>query len=1282
MDIQFRNRYGKNFSHRGYKTQKDEKERITKSSYLNIWEEIPSFKDINLLFVLSKIVVFLGIITFIILYIFFLTRNLIFALVGPLIFGIILFMIFCDNLFVVEILSGRRYGKIDLFSGFEFWKTTDDVYTIYLSNTKDLMHTGIRIYKIAVIPENIQPNLNHLIKSLWNAEIPFTYQVVQNPIVQERSQTVQIEIFFALSYYETGILTQTKLSKIRDALEEFSYTFKSICIANLAHFKIDLLGGNKLLEAIQTFLLGSSVEIPNEKQIRNETPPNNVLAFLKGIMILSFLLYLDFIMLSSVDFLIIILFNVIIIAVVFGLYWREAVFYISHLLFIREEKEPISYFHNLNLYRLKGLKDYLFLYIENKYLVGIGLLRLEYTTPPQFTSDGYFLAHPDKFFRSMVNRKLPYTYTLVNSPLSYENFEKASLDYLGEFPKQLLLQRETEAGREEWMQMRGGIWRMSNLFSIQEVQYTKTLSDTVIEKMVKQLDLKIKEFINIYKSNFTNYHLKLLTNRHMIPAMRTILLKSKFFRLAGTHLDYSIVQGKTLMNLCEIANEFKKGVETRVAAEFNSPLHIENEIIIGQTINTEFLEREIPAGFTVDQMKNLLITNGSSKDRKALLLTIGMELIRNKVPSIIFDFSGAFTRLLTYFQDSEYEDQILHFKLGKNFQINPLETDIFNDKKDKRYDDLLIDAWGMCFKENSRAIQTFKQYLQKFREEGRTDLSAIALEIETSKDYQKSPYADSILSLLKDFTEDAIYVPNLEDEKKEMEIKPHEFIQRKETVILDLSLLRDLEQKVFLSSVIFAKIIHYIEQYSNYHEKIFLFPNADILFDNWYLEKSNHLRYGKVNKFLEPLFQSGFGFVITANQIRHLHPNAMTYFRNIISFRAVDKRDISSLKNLMNLSELHGVGYYSKSRKDSYQVDFLTNLHKKEALVRRHDYNQPYPIEIEDKIVHLPKMRYIDILDHMKRNGYNLRNIENRILSGANRTLFETHFQNYIIFLEEIITFFTILGRLDKVGNLYKAKIKEELLKLIYPRAKERFQNDAVMIREARDRLFDIFLRYNYIVEDHPRRASGSQSIRTSYAVGPQYKESLDDYYKSRDNTPLDVSVETVEKESEMDYELEEVFSSDDSNDLDFSKNISQQFSKKELEERFKNLLITDFFYDLSQVNLKLKRQKYRDVLLLEREALRKFFITFYCNFHPHQAKDLSNISVEKAIDFIDKFLDLPVTKSQMIKLVDSLDVEVEAQNNRNQIITENFEKLLHFFHSLYGYFRKNQNSDRQRRGI
>ncbi|GAG81279.1 unnamed protein product [marine sediment metagenome] len=47
----------------------------------------------------------------------------------------------------------------------------------------------------------------------------------------------------------------------------------------------------------------------------------------------------------------------------------------------------------------------------------------------------------------------------------------------------------------------------------------------------------------------------------------------------------------------------------------------------------------------------------------------------------------------------------------------------------------------------------------------------------------------------------------------------------------------------------------------------------------------------------------------------------------------------------MNLESLHGVGYYSTSRNEGYQARYIGNMKEDEAVVKRGDIYQTFPVK-------------------------------------------------------------------------------------------------------------------------------------------------------------------------------------------------------------------------------------------------------------------------------------------------------------------------------------------------
>ncbi|GAH01537.1 unnamed protein product, partial [marine sediment metagenome] len=255
-----------------------------------------------------------------------------------------------------------------------------------------------------------------------------------------------------------------------------------------------------------------------------------------------------------------------------------------------------------------------------------------------------------------------------------------------------------------------------------------------------------------------------------------------------------------------------------------------------------------------------------------------------------------------------------------------------------------------------------------------------------------------------------------------------DFINTNKTVIIDLSIITDLPKLVFVAFLIISKIIHFLKRNSEYVERYIFIPHIDMFFRSFNIERNND--YGKIYKFLDPLIEKGFGLLFGANQMYYLHPNLVKYFNNIVTFRTTDKRDIGALINRMNLQEMHGTGIYSRSRKETYQIQYLESMKSQEAIVKRSDIYQAFPVcfdwnDIKDRTL----MDNEEIIAYMDRQGYNLRDTERIILDQIKKTIFEKDLGMYSGYITEVKKFLESIGTLDQIGNLYEKKLKKELKK-------------------------------------------------------------------------------------------------------------------------------------------------------------------------------------------------------------------------------------------------------------
>ncbi|KKM76806.1 hypothetical protein LCGC14_1376440, partial [marine sediment metagenome] len=999
---------------------KPEEDSDESKNYLDIWQKNPAYKDVSNTFSNVKLFSFMGIILFVASVTLILTSDFYFSS-GLAVFLFITFIItFHKDFYLFErgfTYLFRNFAEINPFENFKFYTLEDDPATLLIINKKDMVTIASRIFKVEVLAAgNIRPTINQFLYALDESKIPYSYQVVQKPIIKldeththDKKQILYIRklstnninsyrthIYFSVYCTEKGTLSLSKLNNLLNTIILYSRDLKSNFSVNFHHTKISLLkrkdnksknkGGEEddkddLISAVRTLIYGRPIKLANN----NET---NSISFIKFFNVLFRFIFIGFIigLVSSI----LLQFKVplfYILGVDFGvvclvifLWWRELLFFFTKLCIRRYNLAQINPFSDVRFYRFKKVRDSFYVHINDVLLLGIKMFNLSSAIQPSF-------AMPDKFFRAMNNQKTPFIYTLNAVPIEKKEFttkctkqlNEKTVDELegiiftkfdGEEPPPKYKNPDIEY--LNWMERRTGIWKTSITISTSSYQFTNTSTINELKQYIYELENELyynaKNMGKVFQKNFKKFSLTPLRSQLLISGFRSECFKNSKFRLSGTHLRYLYFQGKKLVEFTNIVNEFRKGLDTRIPAEFNTPLHLENFITIGHTINTEFLEKEVPMGFTPDQLKRLLITNGTFDDREHLKMKIVSELIKAKIPSVVFDYTGDWSKLMRYFKGSRYEDSFLHFKFGQSFNVNLIYSGIQYDSNQLEYLNYFYDVFALAFKAQKNTIELLKK---TFTENQKLDTRSIALDMTVKLNFTKNYYSENLLNLFNDFLNQSVFFSDIALEF-ENDIAPLDFIKTDKTVIIDLSNLKDLEQQSFTTFVIMSKFIHYINHSHEYYKKVLFIPNIDIFFSQQYIDSGfNQIHFGKIDKLLAPFIANGFGLVCSANQIHRLHPNVFNYLKNIITFQTTDSRDIATLKNKMQLQELHSSGYYSTKRNYTYQIEYLMSMRNFEVIVKRSDIFQPFPGEIEiKKIIKMLPFSDEKIYEYMGRQGY------------------------------------------------------------------------------------------------------------------------------------------------------------------------------------------------------------------------------------------------------------------------------------------------------------------------
>ena len=1229
--------------------------------YLDLWDVNPSFKDINNTISIIKCIFLLVLTIGFVVSLYIVTNNLRTSLIIGVLFNIVFIMVFHKEFFYLQTLFSHFYRKIvsiDPFERYSFWFNKDDPTTLFTYNKNDLITVAMRIYSIEVIPENIQPNIDAFVKSLSvkDIRVSYSYQVIQKPIInltdinafQQESvnpYTSAIgKIYFTVFFERKGLLTNNKMERIIYYIKQFSALLKSNIVANFHHFKAKLLSDDALLNALSLLYIrvGSEEESENKDTIED----SHSFIYFKLSVLIFILIYVGwfFSQVIFLDTLFVLLIDVILALFIIFVWWRSILFGITKRYLLKtSETDFVSPFRGVKFYTVRKFPYNLFMHIDNKLLVGMKMVNLKYIYNSPYCKF-------DRFIEALNNHKIYFTYTLKNEPLHYYYFEKHGLKSVHEKIKNTILfhphfKIKNANEEEKWLSYRKGMWYSFLTLSVNSYKYVDSFDMNDFEQLEEILDPQINTLKGAFRSNFENYEIEDLKTNRLLSGYLFSVFKHNRFRLNGSHLSYVMLQGATLAPLSYIENILKKSIDSRIPAEFNTPLHLRNDLTIGYTINTEVLEQEVPVGFLYEQIKNLLVVNGTPQSRELTLMKVVSELIQHEKPSLIFDFNGRWTKLLSLFEGSRYVDDILHFRLGAAFTTNPLVSEIPYDTHNPEYIEYMLDAFALAFKKDQRTIDMFRSTISKNPE---MDLPSMQLELQTQSDWQKTPLSYSLQNLFSDLTpQDKTLFQDLQGENK---ILSHDFICNEKTIIVDLSILKDLNKKLFFTFLILSKIIHFITYKKKFQPKIIVVPHVDLFFEARFLDM--RLNYGKINSFLDPLVEHGFGLLFSANQIHYLHPNIHTYFSNIITFRATHNRDVAILKNLLSLQEIPGAGVYSQYRHQKYQIEYLKSLNLNYTLIKRDDIYQTFPAIIDWKeLKKLSPCSYEHTLTFMGTQGYDLRSAEKRILDGAKQTIFEKDLGQYYFYIDEIINFMKSVRSVDRVGNLYEKKVKDELMECLYPKLSKK-TNDKKYMKNARNEIYNKLLIHGYLEENHPKRASGSESLATSYKVGNPYDVALNDYFEISNDIMIEEVIEGVEEELD-----EDIFPSPTRKYIIRQENLFDALKRE----------FGSFYYDISKIYDLIGKGEYSNAIKIEQITIKKFLVNAYRHYYNIDRAVMPS-EMTPFFELLEKMESFPFTADELkyyINQYQQINLDVED----SKVVAERvYESLSNFFNKVNNY--------------
>lgn len=1263
----------------------DQKYNKVKSHY--IWERRPAFRDIKYPPIILKCFSIAGMCVFTLILSYLTGNSPLISVSFSILISVTYMIVFSSGIFLrlkgIKHLGLRRIG---IFNNINFRIKDLDSDSIYIFNKSDRIVTGLKIFKIDIIPENVEGNITQFLRLLSRNGVPYTYQIVQTPNIQlfdeasdfygkkekinVRNRLINTQtsfttsLYIATSYCNKVFLNSYKIKEIQAMLNSYSRQISASFTANFAHYHLKELMGLELVEGVYSIFFNAKIK-PNDNDysLVKKNNENLVSTFIKSAFIGFFLILSVVAALKISAYLIIIALGII--ASIILSTWNEIFGPVINKTCFKEYF-LLNLFNDYEFFTRSGVPETLFVWNKRmKLLIGTKILAIKY-----ILDNGY--CDPDKFIRAISPFKLSFTYSTIQAPInSYRNYMK----YFNDRTQETLFKNYNTVDKDrQWLSKKAGIWKNIFVLSTNSYQFSPYITSALLDQVEEDLQIKFQELETAFGQFYHDYKTFPLTRKKLVLGFQVVTLKNKFIRSSGTYLYYNLIQGVVLDKVNKTMAELKKGITSKIPAEFNSPINIENDIIVGNTINTEFLEDEIPFGFTIEQTKNLIISGGTHDGRDDIAMRIVTELIKNRTPSIIFDFHGNYSKLIGMFSKTQYRKDIFYFKLGQSFVIKLLKSDIKQDPNNTEYLDFVYDVFGCSFKMDDGLILHLKNMISSHPDMDSQSFS-FDLDFTNSWDKDNDRNSQQVISIMKNYINQAknsISAMGIQEDK----VNSDDFLRKNKTIIIDLSSLKP-PLSSFATFVIIAKLIHQTNNMEGSEGKLIVMPNIEYFFDQRYLDR--YVKPYLVDLFLDPLQKNNFGFMFLINNISQLHHNAFNYINNYMVLKTKQHYDVITVRNLLNLQEVRGQGVYSKSRKNTYQIEYLNQLKSDECLVLRDDLDQPFPVKIDlNRVSSAPILKYDALSKHMQKFGYDFQKTEDQIIKSMKKTIFEKDFHNHLFILEDIINFLRALSVTDTIGNISEHSIKEQLLKQMSNKYTAKNYNRR-QIQKIRDDLFLLLKTHRYLIENHPKEAGGGESIRTSYSVGPQFQKALQDYFELQPQYSNKIDVEPIQDEQ---VSIE--------NSIPKKEEIIEYFlPPKEVETEIKfesregspralkNILSSYLIPEMILIDTKINSQRYKQAILSINKLIPNFLFKLYNNdYNVNGTSAILEKEIEDSVDYIVSSEIIPFDRQNLYNILNQIEVKNLNEMDLKQTAKEMYNTLYDFTQKTLKYLYKKEERD------
>jgi len=965
-----------------------------------------------------------------------------------------------------------------------------------------------KLFKVTVLPTNLRGNFLMFVKQLASAQVPFSFQVVHAPaIANPKANAIEsslpnglrprdwrtfpaepiatwdtpagsehkwvTSVIFSTTINTRGyLLAHVEIRKLRRQLDAQAASLQAAFSANYHHAKLESIQGLDLARATQGLFPGPVAQSPNRCAPRAHPADLAkiglviVWAFFSWILCQTYLPNL----LGMVSFALTLF--VIIVGTIPSL-WPVA-FGAGHVTYY----DPWAGQSFYSLRRRARTSRGILCVREGTRIASFGGI----AAFGHVALQGY--ADPTKWFRSVLAANLPVLYQWEGKSVAFDKVGSiAGSDLASDYIAQKMAD-EVPADQETFLSYWGGFWLVNGMigtrhdYLLPELHTPETFHESR-KQCTKQLRKLCALTLNAFRDcGLVRLRAQLARAGICIIAGRTINVWE-----TGSGICQFLMAGTTFAPYVQLWPDLKRGLDTCIPAEFNTPTNLDNYVVLGNALNTEVLKEEGPAGLSEQCLSSpLAVLGGSPHERAAVIQKVALELLARGEGGIALDSTGAWTGLARATKGSSLWQKISIQVAGQDFWMDPFAL----ARITPGYADALCDAFTLIFAWTSGQREYLFESIFKV-DEGSLELNAVTHALEMVLAERSKVQGDSVLTAINTLVagRNALFFRS-----GAANFPAGSWARSNSLIILDFSPLPEPQQSV-------ARVATYLY--------LALLAKAGQLSTRIYLDDAEQVvtRIKHTNLHLERFAQhfalGNLPVVAGIGRPFNAYPSFLELFNAAVCLQVRNKGDLKTIAEMMAMDDKAEGGMYSEHRKSSYQIEFVQQLRPGWAVVKRSDRPEPFPV-----VLHLEEIaRLVPVMpaDARAESAPALlppdANTETPV-EGTATTLIEHDLGPLAGLSPEVLNFLHAAASAQDLngGPVSHKLLADQLLYKLQP-ALFKFKLSERGAADVRNRLLDALAAADYLRATYRKAPGGGETGATCYEVTPKYLEAQEDALKN-----------------------------------------------------------------------------------------------------------------------------------------------------------------------------------------